>query len=166
MMGEDFGARDPYAAEIESNFGEKVLGNWNTEHLIKPPDAMGKIMGLKSRSCLPDAPLLEDALRERYRQQVPGWRVQNNSQGKACIRQDWNAKDGAAAAQLQQQITELAAAQNHTISHTDIVGNTVVVELTTAAAGGLTENDFIVAAHINDMDMTELLAKKKARFWA
>jgi hypothetical protein len=35
-----------------------------------------------------------------------------------------------------------------------------------SAVGGLTENDFIVAAHINDMDMSELLAKKKARFWA
>lgn len=35
FFGEDFGARDPYAAEIESNFGEKVLGNWNTDHIIK-----------------------------------------------------------------------------------------------------------------------------------
>jgi hypothetical protein len=32
---QDFGARDPYAAEIESNFGEKVLGNYNTDHIIK-----------------------------------------------------------------------------------------------------------------------------------
>jgi 4a-hydroxytetrahydrobiopterin dehydratase len=35
LFGEDFGARDPYAAEIESNFGEKVLGNYNTDHIIK-----------------------------------------------------------------------------------------------------------------------------------
>lgn len=34
-MGEDFGARDPFAGEIESNFGEKVLGNYDTEHIIK-----------------------------------------------------------------------------------------------------------------------------------
>jgi hypothetical protein len=34
------------------------------------------------------------------------------------------------------------------------------------AAGGLTENDFIVAAHINELDLTELLQKRKARFWA
>ena len=32
---QDFGARDPFAAEIESNFGEKVLGNYNTDHKIK-----------------------------------------------------------------------------------------------------------------------------------
>lgn len=35
LVGENFGARDPFAAEIESNFGEKVLGNYNTEHIIK-----------------------------------------------------------------------------------------------------------------------------------
>lgn len=35
MFGDNFGARDPYAAELESNFGEKVLGNWNTDHIIK-----------------------------------------------------------------------------------------------------------------------------------
>jgi pterin-4a-carbinolamine dehydratase len=98
---------------------------------------MGNVLGLKSRPCLPDAALLDETLRERFRQQVPGWRVQNNSQGKHCIRQDWNAKDGAAAAQLQQQITELAAAQGHAVGHTDVIGNTVVVELSTAAAGEL-----------------------------
>lgn len=38
--------------------------------------------------------------------------------------------------------------------------------LTAAAAGGLTENDFIVAAHINAADLSELLQKRKARFWA
>ena len=32
---QDFGARDPFAAEIESNFCEKVLGNYDTEHIIK-----------------------------------------------------------------------------------------------------------------------------------
>ena len=32
---QDFGARDPTAGELESNFGEKVLGNYDTEHIIK-----------------------------------------------------------------------------------------------------------------------------------
>jgi 4a-hydroxytetrahydrobiopterin dehydratase len=33
-------------------------------------------------------------------------------------------------------------------------------------AGGLTENDFIIAACINDLNVADLLAKRKARFWA
>jgi 4a-hydroxytetrahydrobiopterin dehydratase len=32
---QDFGARDPTAGEIGSNFGENVLGNYDTEHIIK-----------------------------------------------------------------------------------------------------------------------------------
>lgn len=34
-MGENFGARDATAGELGSNFAEKVLGNYNTEHIIK-----------------------------------------------------------------------------------------------------------------------------------
>jgi hypothetical protein len=33
-------------------------------------------------------------------------------------------------------------------------------------SGGLTENDFIIAALINDIDLSQLLQKRKARFWA
>jgi len=32
--------------------------------------------------------------------------------------------------------------------------------------GGLTQNDFILASKINDMDFTDLMPKKKMRFWA
>lgn len=34
----DFGARDPFPAEIESNFGDKVLGFGSTEHKILIPN--------------------------------------------------------------------------------------------------------------------------------
>lgn len=33
-------------------------------------------------------------------------------------------------------------------------------------AGGLTENDFIVASKINDLNLADLLPKRKQRFWA
>lgn len=33
-------------------------------------------------------------------------------------------------------------------------------------AGGLTLNDFILAAKINDIDFADLMPKKKAKFWA
>lgn len=35
LLGENFGARDPTAGEVASNFADKVLGNFNTEHIIK-----------------------------------------------------------------------------------------------------------------------------------
>ena len=33
-------------------------------------------------------------------------------------------------------------------------------------AGGLTQNDFILASKINAMDFSDLVPKKKAKFWA
>ena len=32
---QDFGARAPKAGELESNFSDKVLGNWDTSHIIR-----------------------------------------------------------------------------------------------------------------------------------
>lgn len=32
LFGENFGARDAYAGELESNFAEKVLGNWDVRY--------------------------------------------------------------------------------------------------------------------------------------
>lgn len=51
----DFGARDPYPAEIASQFGEKVLGNPNTEHKILIPT--GSASSLAQQECTPVSPL-------------------------------------------------------------------------------------------------------------
>eukprot|EP00775_Hariotina_reticulata_P004129 gene4129-4376_t len=168
MFGEDWGARDPTPGELGSNFGEKIVMNWDTEHIIKPPDAMGEHIGLRSRKCRApeETQLLDDTLRERLRQQVPGWRIQSSAAGIQCIRQEWTAKDAQAAQQLLTQLQQVAQQNGHPLSHGDVIGSTVVAELTTSIKGGLTENDFIVAALINDTDVSQLLQKRKARYWA
>lgn len=169
FFGEDFGARDPYAAELESNFGEKVLGNWNTDHIIKPPDALGKVIGLAARACADAAPgLLDDSTRERLRQQVPGWRVVTPPGGGAMlIQQEWTVKDAESAQRLVDSIGELAKEQGHAPASVEAVGGTTVVaQLTTGGAGGLTEADFILAAKVNSLDLSPLLPKRKQRFWA
>jgi 4a-hydroxytetrahydrobiopterin dehydratase len=40
------------------------------------------------------------------------------------------------------------------------------LDLAAVPAGGLTENDFIIASKINDLDLADLLPKKKPKFWA
>ncbi len=35
LSAQDFGARDPTAGEIASNFTDKVLGNADTSHIIR-----------------------------------------------------------------------------------------------------------------------------------
>lgn len=58
----DFGARDPFPAELESRFGEKVLGNMNTEHKILIPNVSA--LSLAQQQCSPvstlDSPMAED----------------------------------------------------------------------------------------------------------
>lgn len=50
----DFGARDPFPAEIESKFGEKVLGNTDTEHKILIPAASA--LSLAQQDCIVISP--------------------------------------------------------------------------------------------------------------
>jgi 4a-hydroxytetrahydrobiopterin dehydratase len=129
---------------------------------------MGEHVGLLSRKCQPaeGLQLLDETRRERYRQQVPGWRIQSSTAGIQCIRQEWTARDGEAAQQLVSKLQEVAQQLGHPLTHTDVVGSTVVAEVTSTPAGGLTDNDFIVAAHINALNVADLLQKRKARFWA
>lgn len=58
----DFGARDPFPAEIESKFGEKVLGNLDTEHKILIPNVSA--LSLAQQECSPvsglDPPMTEE----------------------------------------------------------------------------------------------------------
>eukprot|EP00878_Enallax_costatus_P017810 GHUV01018714.1.p1 GENE.GHUV01018714.1~~GHUV01018714.1.p1 ORF type:complete len:185 (+),score=58.00 GHUV01018714.1:149-703(+) len=137
FFGEDFGARDPTPGEIGSNFGEKIVMNWDTEHIIKPPDAISQHVGLTSRQCSTDNELLDETLRERYRQQVPGWRIQANKDGLQCIRHEWTAKDAESAQQIVAELNEVAGHQGHPFTHTDVIGSMVVAELTTSAKGEL-----------------------------
>lgn len=53
MLG-DFGARDPFPAEVESRFAEKVLGNVDTEHKILIPSI--STLALSQQECAPLSP--------------------------------------------------------------------------------------------------------------
>lgn len=51
----DFGARDPFPAELESSFGEKVVGYGNTEHKILIPNISA--LSLSQQECAPISPV-------------------------------------------------------------------------------------------------------------
>ena len=80
--------------------------------------------------------------------QIPGWQIHEN--GKMIFR-EFNMKNFMAAVKFINQIAEIAEADNH---HPDIhlTGyRKLKIELSTHAIGGLSENDFIVAAKINTL---------------
>jgi len=171
LVGENFGARDPTAGEIESNFTEKVLGNWDTEHIIKPPDAIKEFTGLTSKKCLPsqsdEVQLLDDREVNILRGQCAGWRVQETEKGIKCIASEWKVKNHDSADEMKKRILAIADAENHhpTLEFDDVL-LTVKAELYTHVKKGLTVNDFIVAAKINELDFSDLEPKKKQKFWA
>jgi 4a-hydroxytetrahydrobiopterin dehydratase len=79
---------------------------------------------------------------------VPGWTVVRDGQR---IRRDWRAKNFLAAIEFFNKVAELAETEGHHPDlHLEGYRNTAI-ELWTHAIGGLSENDFILAAKINQI---------------
>lgn len=80
--------------------------------------------------------------------QVPGWAMTADD---ARIRREWVVKDFATGLDFFQRVGEVAEDEGH---HPDLHLTSyrqVAIEIWTHAAGGLTENDFILAAKIDEL---------------
>jgi 4a-hydroxytetrahydrobiopterin dehydratase len=104
---------------------------------------------LVKMKCLPCEggvePCALDAARQQLKQ-LAGWKLTHDGQR---IRKDWLVKDFMAGIEFFNRCAEVAEAEGH---HPDlhIEGyRNVSVELWTHAIGGLSENDFILAAKID-----------------
>jgi 4a-hydroxytetrahydrobiopterin dehydratase len=92
-------------------------------------------------------PLAPDRVQELLRA-VPAWRLAED--GKR-IRREWRVKDFTAGLEFFNRVGTVAEAEGH---HPDLqlVGyRNVAIELWTHAIGGLSENDFILAAKIDEL---------------
>ena len=164
------GARDPFAGEIATNFTENTLGNPDTDHIMKPPEAIKEIVGLSSKKCIPcegkDVKAMTESEAELMKKQVPGWKLAKDESENLKLKCDWEFKNFVKSLDFFQRIAEIAEAEGH---HPDLhlVGwNKVTVEISTHSINGLSENDFILAAKINAIDISDLKKKKKKQFWA
>ena len=93
------------------------------------------------------SPLGAEQVRE-YLPAVPGWRA--SADGRR-IRREWRVKDFVTGLDFCRRVGELAESEGH---HPDLhlTGyRNVALELYTHAVGGLTENDFILAAKIDQL---------------
>ena len=79
--------------------------------------------------------------------QIPGWSVASDG---LSIARTFNFKNYVEAMEFANSITPIAESEGH---HPDLsIGwGKVTVGLSTHAIGGLSENDFIVAAKINEL---------------
>jgi 4a-hydroxytetrahydrobiopterin dehydratase len=111
---------------------------------------------LASRKCSACSEKTQPLAADRVRQmlsQVPNWKP--SADGKRISRY-WRVRDFAAGIDFFCRIADVAEAEDH---HPDLhLANyrDVTVELWTHAAGGLTDNDFIMAAKIDALEQPAL----------
>jgi len=172
-LGGDFGARDPTAGEIGSNFGTSTLGHADTDHIVK---ASGKgAKKLKDMTMLKNRPIQElpaDATactltdEEIYRKQCVDWKVRpSNKDSIPRLRWEVTTTDGEKFAARCQAVANEAGWPVETTA----TGEKVVVEAHTKEVKGLTINDFIVATKIEaDEEIAGMIVKKAkaVRNWA
>jgi 4a-hydroxytetrahydrobiopterin dehydratase len=110
---------------------------------------------LTKKKCLPcEGGVLPATLEEAKAQleKLPGWQLSADGQR---IRKEWTVKNFMAGMRFFNDVARVAEEDNH---HPDIHLSgyrNVWIELWTHAIGGLSENDFILAAKIDQLPIEE-----------
>ena len=112
---------------------------------------MSLSMDLKNRKCKPCEggvlPLGKDAA-ERMRQNVSDWQISDD--GKTLTRQ-FLMQDFVSAVDFINQIKTVAEQEDHHPDFHLTSYRKLLIELSTHSIGGLSENDFILAAKIDEL---------------
>jgi 4a-hydroxytetrahydrobiopterin dehydratase len=111
-------------------------------------DIAGNLASKRCTPCEGGVPPVEAARVRDYLHQLKGWALTDDGQR---IRRSWRVKDFTTALDFFNRVGELAEAEGH---HPDLhLSNyrDVVIEIWTHAIGGLSENDFILAAKIDPL---------------
>lgn len=117
--------------------------------------AENTIQELKSKKCVPcegGVPAVSRQDAEGYLAGLAGWSLTEDGQ---AIEKKWTVKNFMAGMEFLNRVAELAENDQH---HPDLhlTGyRQVRIQLSTHAIGGLSENDFILAAKINDLPVSE-----------
>jgi 4a-hydroxytetrahydrobiopterin dehydratase len=104
---------------------------------------------LAAKKCVPcegGVPKYTRAQAEEQLKRLSGWQLTSDGQR---IRKEWNAKSFMAAIDFFNAVAKVAEAEDH---HPDLHLESyrrVAIEIWTHAIGGLSENDFILAAKID-----------------
>jgi len=104
-----------------------------------------QLQAKKCKPCEGGVPALSAEQVREHQRGVPAWELMDGQR----LRRSWKVKDFATGLDFFQRIGTVAEAEDH---HPDLhlTGyRHVTVELWTHAVGGLTENDFILAAKID-----------------
>eukprot|EP00469_Lotharella_globosa_P007799 CAMPEP_0167777772 /NCGR_PEP_ID=MMETSP0111_2-20121227/3887_1 /TAXON_ID=91324 /ORGANISM="Lotharella globosa, Strain CCCM811" /LENGTH=228 /DNA_ID=CAMNT_0007668009 /DNA_START=8 /DNA_END=694 /DNA_ORIENTATION=- len=162
-MVEDFGARDPFAAEIETNFGNKVFMA-DTFHKVKPPK--NDLFGLQNQKYSEDlTPLGEDDL-ILYVNQLKRFDMEERDDQTKLVTYFDLKTDNIDALKQRIESVKIAPGEEHIPNMEWMVdeddSGTAEVELviSTDGAMGLTMNDFILASVIGEEDLSDIVQEE------
>jgi 4a-hydroxytetrahydrobiopterin dehydratase len=111
-----------------------------------PSQTIEQLIAKKCSACEGGVPKFTAAEAEEQVKRLAGWRLTHD---RLRIRKDWIVKDFVAGLEFFNAVGKLAEEENH---HPDLhLENyrNVWIEIWTHAIGGLSENDFILAAKID-----------------
>ncbi|KAM3216964.1 pterin-4-alpha-carbinolamine dehydratase 2, mitochondrial-like [Capsicum annuum] len=121
---------------------------------------------LSTKKCVPcntkDLRTLTEEAANQLMPQVSGWDLVNDG-GTLKLHRSWKVKTFTKGLEFFQEVANVAEAEGH---HPDLhlVGwNNVKIDIWTHSVSGLTENDFILAAKVNGLDLQHLLSEKLSR---
>jgi len=118
----------------------------------------GQLVTKKCKPCEGGIDPVPPVEAQRQVERLSGWRLTANDKS---IDKEWVVKDFMTAIRLFSDIARVAEAKDH---HPDLhlTGyRNVAVELSTHAVGGLSENDFILAAKIDEIPVVLKQSGKK-----
>ena len=118
-----------------------------------------QLLAMKCVPCEGGVPKLTPAEADAQLAKLPDWTIAHDGER---IRREWVVKNFMAAVRFFNSVADVAEAEGH---HPDLhlVGyRNVVIEIWTHAIGGLSENDFILAAKIDELPIELKTASKPA----
>ena len=107
------------------------------------------IMELTKKKCVPcegGMPPLNEGEIAKFLEQVPTWKVEDNR-----VTKQFNFDDFEEAMKFVNKVALIAEREGHH-PDIDIHYSQVIIELWTHAINGLSENDFIIAAKIDELE--------------
>ena len=115
-----------------------------------------ELMHKKCSPCEGDLAVVKSAAAKAQLKKLPGWRMTHSGER---IRKDWVVKNFTAGLEFFDRVGQLAEKEyHHPDLHLEGFRN-VWIELSTHAIGGLSDNDFILAAKIDKLPIKRKTAK-------
>jgi 4a-hydroxytetrahydrobiopterin dehydratase len=186
-LGGDIGARDATPGEIESGFNAKSIGEADTEHMLKVPEGIREVTELVNRSCVAldgsEGTLDDEAQKLVYQKQVADWKIRMVD-GHEVLRREYRTANADDAKEVINRLNTVAVSFFYISSFfylrmgnlSDVVvcsqecesktvdsfveGPGVRIEIWSKAVNGLHINDFILAAKIDQLDLSDKVTKK------